>query len=82
MICRNNQETRKWLSGEISATVKGNELDCYNWKDGDKLEVIRVLENLDSDNGIYLWYVYNHTKNEFGGVITDQINWLKEPNEI
>lgn len=65
------------LNGELHifqlATVRGNELDCYNWEDGEDLVILDRLDVLDDKHSIFLYKVYNVDRNEFGGVSSDQI---------
>lgn len=58
------------------ATVKGDYLECYGWKDGDKLKIIDCKQALDAEHNEYLWLAENLDRNAQGGVSNYQINIL------
>ncbi len=37
-----NMKNLKNKTLPFSATVKGNYFDCYNWNEGDRLEIIKL----------------------------------------
>ena len=57
----------------VWAKVKGNELDCYEWDEGDRLIIKKVLDVLSEEYNIYLYNVINVDKKEYGAVTSDQI---------
>jgi len=58
------------------AIVSGNYLDCYNWEDGDKLQIIELVDDLNAEHNEYLWKAINFDReNEIGGVATYQISF-------
>lgn len=63
---------------KINALVKGNTLDCYDWEHEDRLTVLQKLEVLVEEANICSYNTYNHDKQCFGVVTTDQIVVLKD----
>lgn len=58
------------------ATVKGDELDCFDWIDGEKLEVVGIHEDLDAENNQYLLNVRNLNRDGITArVVTHQIKF-------
>lgn len=55
----------------LTAFVKGNSLDCYEWEAEDKLEIKYKIEELAP--GISFFQVFNIDKQEFGAVTSNQI---------
>ena len=66
----------------IKAIVKGNELSCYNWDNEDELIVFAKVQNLDAENGCFLFDTYNVTKSMSGAVDNDQIIFIDDPTEL
>ena len=59
----------------FNATVKGDYLDCYDWEDEDRLQIMELADDLDAKNNEYLWRVMNIDKNEYGGASTYQMSF-------
>lgn len=58
----------------FAATVEGQSLNMYDWKNGDRLVVLALVEDLDSENNEYLWKVKNLDKaDETNYVATSQM---------
>jgi hypothetical protein len=66
----------------IKAIVKGNSLDCYGWDHEDEIVVFEKINNLDADNGYFLFDAYNVTKDVAGAVVNDQIIFIDDPTEL
>ena len=60
----------------FEATVNGDSLDCYDWENGDRLQIIKLVDDLDAEHNEYLWKAINLDRNnEAGGVSTYQITF-------
>ncbi|MBK5242126.1 hypothetical protein [Clostridium sp.] len=58
----------------FAAIINGDSLDCYDWEDGDRLQIIKLVDDLDEKHNEYLWKAINLDRNnETGGVATYQI---------
>lgn len=58
------------------ATVRGDELDCWNWVDGEKLEVVGIHEAIDAEHNEYLLNVRNINRGWITArVVTHQIKF-------
>lgn len=59
------------------ARVVGNFLSCYNWDEGDTLEITECLEYLDIEHGEFLWKAYNINKKDTGAVSSHQMEIIE-----
>lgn len=56
-----------------NALVKQTELDCYDWVHEEGLYITEKINDIDKENGIYLFQAFNIDRREWGGVASNQI---------